>query len=112
MPYMVIVKKHCISCHHNVSLFEFWAIGTAKLRNAHCFVIGQIIFISHLSKACTSEVKSNPNLELMFEIYAYHQSTSSYTWNGRSRFLKACIVQFTIDFQCISNFLKLQNAIK
>ena len=63
--------------NHDVSLFEFWAIGTAKLRSAHCFLIGQIIFISHLSKACTSEVKSNPNLELMFEMYAYDQSTSS-----------------------------------
>ena len=76
--------------NHDVSLFEFWAIGTAKLRSAHYFLIGQIIFISHLSKACTSEVKSNPNLELMFEMYAYDQSTSSYTWNGRSGFLKAC----------------------
>ena len=53
-------------------------------------MIGQIIFISHLSKACTSEIKSNPNLELIFEIYANDQSTSSYTWNGRSGFLKAC----------------------
>ena len=48
------------------------------------------ITISHLSKACTSEIKSNPNLELVFEIYAYDHSTSSYTWNGRSGFLKAC----------------------
>ena len=76
--------------NHDVSLFEFWAIGTAKLHSVHCFLIGQIIFISHLSKACTSEIKLNPNLELVFEIYAYDQSTSSYTWNGRSGFLKAC----------------------
>ena len=75
---------------HNVLLFEFWAVGIAKLHSAHCFLIGQIIFISHLSKACTSEIKSNPNLELMFEIYAYDQSISSYIWNGRSGFLKAC----------------------
>ena len=76
--------------NHNVSLFEFWAISTTKLRSAHCFLIGQIIFMSHLSKACTSEIKSNPNLELTFEIYVYDHSTSSYTWNGRSGFLKAC----------------------
>ena len=35
---------------HDVSLFEYWAIGTAKLQNARCFLLGKIIFMPHLQE--------------------------------------------------------------
>jgi len=41
--------------HHDL-LSEFWAIGTNQLRNIHCFLLGKIIFMSHLGKNCSSEL--------------------------------------------------------
>lgn len=78
---------------HDVSLFEFWAIGTTKLQNAHCFLLGKIIFMSHLGKSCSSEMKANPNLNIVFEVYEYDSLSRCYSSNGRSGFLKAkCLI--------------------
>ena len=78
---------------HDVSLFEFWAIGTTKLQNAHCFLLGKIILMSHLGKSCTSEMKTNPNLNIMFEVYEYDSLSRCYSSNGRSGFLKVkCLI--------------------
>ena len=81
---------------HDVSLFEYWAIGTAKLQNAHCFLLGKIIFMSHLGKSCTSEMKTNPNLNnfiIMFNVYEYDSQSKCYRVNGRSGLLKTrCLI--------------------
>ena len=82
---------------HDVSLFEYWAIGTAKLQNACCFLLGKIIFMSHLGKSCTSEMKTNPNLNIMFNVYEYDSLSKCYSVNGRSG-LNAKLQTLTMTF--------------
>ena len=78
---------------HDVSLFEYWAIGTAKLQNAHCFPLGKIIFMLHLGKNCTSEMKTNPNLNIMFDVYEYDSQSKCYKVNGQSGLLQTrCLI--------------------
>lgn len=78
---------------HDVLLSEFWAIGTNQLRNMHCFLLGKIIFMSHLGKSCSSEMKTNPNLSIMFEVYEYNNYTRRYSGKGRSGLLQSkCLI--------------------
>lgn len=89
---------------HDVLLFEFWAIGTTKLQNAHCFLIGKIIFMSHLGKSCNSEMEGNSNLSIMFDVYKYDHLARCYTTNGQSGLLKAkCLIAN------INNDISLEN---
>ena len=76
----------------HVSIFDYWAIGTAKLQNARCFLLGKIIFMPHLGKSCTSEMKTNPNL-IMFNVYEYNSLSKCYSVNRRSGLLKTkCLI--------------------
>ena len=74
---------------HDVLEFEFWAISTVKLRRICCFLVGQIIIMSHLGKTCTSEMKTNHNLEVMLEIYEYDPIEQLYKMQGRTGLLRA-----------------------
>jgi len=75
--------------NHDVALFDFWAISITKLQHAWCFLIGQILYMYHLNKTCSSERRSNPNVEVLFEEYGFDPAISSYSRHGRSGFLKA-----------------------
>jgi len=70
------------------------AIVSNQLRNIHCFLLGKIIFMSHLGKNCSSEMKTNPNLSIMFEVYKYYNYTRRYSAKTKR------IVKIKSDSKC------------
>ena len=78
--------------NHDIELFEFWAIKpTSKvLCRAHFFFIGQIIGMMDSEKSCNSNLSSNKNLQIMFEIFKYDFTTMLYTSEGRTGLLHGC----------------------
>ena len=77
--------------NHDVVLFDFWAIKPCSktLCQAKYFLIAKIMFMMDLEKPCDSNISSNKNLQIIFEVYSYNPEIMSYVPEGRTGVLKA-----------------------
>lgn len=64
--------------------------------------------MSHLGKTCTSEMKTNHNLEVMLEIYEYDPIEQLYKMQGRTGLLKA----YNLLITKINEEITLHNELK
>ncbi len=79
--------------HHDHDLihFQFWAIHAANqnVRLAKCFLVGQVIYMTHLGKVCHSSMSKNPNTEVVLNVYEYDPEKQQYKHSDRSGLCKA-----------------------
>ena len=58
---------------HDLREYQYWAIHPANkaVRCAKCFLVGQVIYMSHLGKHCRTSLSTNLNIQVMMNVYEY-----------------------------------------
>ena len=83
---------------------QYWAIHPANkaVRCAKCFLVGQVIYMSHLGKHCRTGLSTNLNIQVMMNVYEY-TAENVYVSAGHTSLSKATnilLVDITPHIEC------------
>ena len=88
---------------HNLCEQQFWTVhpSSTKLKQAHTYLLGQILCVSHEGKPTVSSRSDNPNTKAIILVYSYDDTKKVFQPGGRTALLS--VVSFLITD--VSNYV-------